>query len=218
LSKPVLVIGGGGHASVLVEMLKQLKYPIAAIISPEIDETRKVLQGIKHQLKDDAVLSYDCKEVVLINGIGSLPGNSLLRIDVFKRFKKLGYTFLTLVSPHAIVSQYAELGEGVQVMPSAVIQPGTIVGANSIINTAVSIEHDCTIGMHNHIAPGAVICGEVVTAEKVHIGPGAVVIQSVKIAENSVVGAGAYLTKNIEENNIVYPCKVIIKKFNGKFT
>jgi len=216
LFKPVIVIGGGGHAAVLVDMLRQINQPILAIVCPVIDSSRQVLLGIKHLLEDEDILAYDCKEVELVNGIGSLPGNSL-RFEIFKHFKTLGYTFKTLVSPYAIVSPYAQLGEGVQVMPNAVIQSGVVVGEGSIINTAAAVEHDSKIGAHNHIAPGAVICGDVTTGKAVHVGAGATVIQSLFIGEKTVVGAGACLTKDTEAKSTVYPARVVVKNKNGYF-
>jgi sugar O-acyltransferase, sialic acid O-acetyltransferase NeuD family len=211
LLKPVIIIGGGGHAAVILDILKQLKQPVAAIVSPEIDRLRQVFCDVAHLHRDEEILSYDCNEVELVNGIGSLPGNSL-RVDIFKRFKERGYFFKSVVSPNAIVSPYAQLGEGVQVMANSVVQAGAVIGDNTVINTSATIEHDCIIGSHNHIAPGAVLCGSVETGDRVHIGVNASVIQSVHIGEGTVVGSGACLTKSIGKNNTVYPAKISIKK------
>lgn len=206
----MIIIGGGGHAAVLLDILKQLKQPVAAIVSPEIDRSCQVFCDIAHLHRDEEILSYDCDEVELVNGIGSLPGNAL-RLDIYKRFKELGYFFKSVVSPHAIVSPYVQLGEGVQVMANSVVQVGSVIGDNTVINTSATIEHDCLIGSHNHIAPGAVLCGNVKTGDKVHIGVGASIIQSLRIGEGTVVGSGACLTKSIGKNNTVYPAKITIK-------
>jgi len=136
-----------------------------------------------------------------------LPG-STLRADFYNQYKKLGYTFITLISNKASVSTYAYLEEGVQVMHGAIIQTGTSVGCNSIVNTGAIIDHDCIIGNDNHIAPGAAISGQVTSKTSVHFGTGSCVIQSININENVVIGAGTTITKDINKNNICYPARI----------
>lgn len=210
MSKPLLIIGAGGHASVLVDILRQQKREILGVVSPQIESKSKVFDGIEHFKSDDDVLKFDNQSVNLVNGIGSLPGNHL-RAVLFNKFKTLGYEFETVVANNAIVSDYAELAEGVQIFAGAIVQTNTSIGANTIINTGSIIDHDCIIGRHNHIAPGVTLSGHVSTSEYVHIGTGASVIQSVSIGGNSIVGAGATATKNIADNMVYYPSEGIRK-------
>ena len=55
MSKPLLIIGAGGHASVLVDILRQQKREILGIVSPEIVSRCKVFDGIDHFENDDDV-------------------------------------------------------------------------------------------------------------------------------------------------------------------
>jgi sugar O-acyltransferase (sialic acid O-acetyltransferase NeuD family) len=206
LTRPVLVLGAGGHAGVVTDMLRQDNRELVGLVSPQVDIKLAVLQGITHYTNDDDVLSFDSNEICLVNGLGSLPGNAL-RHRLYDKFSQLGYQFETVIAQSAIISPYAELGEGVQVMPRAVIMAGAKVGANSIINTGAIIEHDCQIGANNHIAPGATLSGGVTTKDNVHIGTGAVVIQAVTINKSTTIGAGAVVTGDIDECTIVYPAK-----------
>lgn len=210
MSKPLLIIGAGGHASVLVDILRQQKREILGVVSPQIESKSKVFDGIEHFKSDDDVLKFDNQSVNLVNGIGSLPGNHL-RTVLFNKFKTLGYEFETVVANNAIVSDYVELAEGVQIFTGVIVQTNVSIGANTIINTGSIIEHDCAIGRHNHIAPGVTLSGHVLTSEYVHIGTGASVIQSVSIGGNSIIGAGAIATKNIADNMVYYPSEGIRK-------
>ncbi len=216
MNKPLIIIGAGGHAAVLVDILRQQNCEIAAVISPEQKLTNKVFDGLHHLQRDDDILQYASEEVLLVNGIGSVPiktqgkpSSIPLRIKIYQHFKSLGYQFATVVSRRAIISPYAMLAEGVQVMPNVVIQVGAYIGDNSIINTAAVIEHDCQIAKHNHIAPGVTISGDVTTGENVHIGTGASVIQGINIGEASIIGAGAIVSKNLAANKILYPARSI---------
>ncbi len=210
MNKPLLIIGAGGHASVLVDILRQQKREILGIVSPEMDVTRKVFQGIQHYSSDDDILNFESESIMLVNGIGSLP-KSNLRSKIYDKFVALGFKFSQVVASDAKISDFAELSDGVQVMQGVIIQAGTIVGANTIVNTGAIIDHDCNIGMFNHIAPGVTLSGQVQTEKGVHIGTGASVIQSVSIGKNSVIGAGSTIAKDVAENVVCFPA-LITKK------
>lgn len=211
LNKPLIILGAGGHAAVLMDTLKVQDAEILGLVSPELDIHRRVLQGIPHYLQDDDVLTFSSDDIRLVNGLGSLPGNTL-RSKLFEQFIALGYVFESVIADSAIVSPYADLGHGVQVMPGAIIQAGAIIGSNSIINSGAIIEHDCIIGAHNHIAPGVTLSGDVITEDHVHIGTGASVIQGIQLANDVVVSAGVAVTKNIPAAHTVFNGRISMIK------
>lgn len=208
MSRKVIIIGGGGHAKALTEILKQQNVDIFAISSPKIDKNAVLFDGLEHLLNDRDIYQFRPKEIRLVNGIGSIPGNSL-RAEIFKKFRKDGYEFLTVKSSSSIVSDYCRIGMGVQIMPGAMINVDAVIGDNTIVNTGALVEHDCILGESNHIAPGAVLCGGSITEANVHVGAGASVIQGVTIGECSVVGAGASVVRNLDKNMICMPAAII---------
>lgn len=210
MSKSVLVLGSGGHAAVVVDMLRQLNYDIVGLVAQDQPVALPVFDGLIWYSSDNDVLSFDKDTILLINAIGSLPGQNT-RFKIYDKFKELGYHFATLVSPSAIVSDYALLFEGVQVMPGAIVNVNARIGENSIINSGAIVEHDCVIGCHNHIAPGAVLSGGVVTNEYVHIGTGAKVVQSIHIGEHTIIGAGATVNKHLDSKKTLYVAKPFLR-------
>ena len=210
MSKSLVLLGAGGHAAVLADLLFQQNRKILAIISPDSPGQHKVFDGIPHLFNDDDVLQFDKNEIKIVNGIGSIPGSNL-RFSLYDYFKELGYKFETVIANQAIVSTYASLGEGVQVMAGAIIQTGTVIGDNTIVNTGAIIDHDCDIGAHNHIAPGVTLSGLVHSQKRVHFGTGASVIQTVKLGENVVIAAGATITKNVANNIVCFPARITQK-------
>lgn len=210
MNKPLIILGAGGHAAVLVDILLNQKRKIIGLACPGKIIKRKIFNNISRLLKDEDVLNYPQDEVLLVNGIDSLPGNNF-RQEVFSHFKASGFYFETVVSSTAIVSAYAILREGCQILHKAVIQTDTVIEANTIINTGVIVDHDCQIGKDNHLAPGVVVSGHVRTGNAVHIGTGASVIQSIQIGANTVIGAGASITKNVSQGKTVFPAKVFTR-------
>ncbi|NMH65595.1 acetyltransferase [Shewanella salipaludis] len=208
--KPLLLIGGGGHASVLADILLSQGRDILAVISPDDISARKVFQGIPHITHDDEVKNFSPKSVLLVNGIGMMPRSTFRRL-INQHFLDLGYQFETVIANNAFVSNYSEIKPGAQILPGAIVHTGAIIGEHSIINSNVLIEHDCKIGCYNHIAPKATLCGEVRTGKDVYVGANSTVVQGLVLAEQSVVGAGAVLTQVLPARSTCYPARSMIK-------
>lgn len=206
-SKPIVIIGGGGHASVLADILLQQGKEIIAVVSHESVKQRKVFDGIHHYTKDEDVCKYKPEDIVLVNGIGQMP-NCKLRSKIEKKYKELEFSFESVIASTAEVSCYSYIEPGVQVLNSAVVQAGSIIREGTIINTGSIVEHDCHIGIFNHLAPGTTLSGQVKTGEHVHIGTGASVIQDIKIGKCSIIGAGAIVLKDVPDNSVVFGFRI----------
>jgi|SRR5215469_384100 len=196
--KQLIIVGAGGHAKVLIATLRACREPIVGILDRDSKNEATSILSVRVIGNDDTILQHRPSDVLLVNGIGAVSSLAH-RSDVFRKFHALGYHFQTVIHPSAVCSEQVSLGEGVQVMAGAVIQPGTVVGDNTILNTMMSIDHDCTIGSHVHIAPGATLSGGVSVGEGTHIGTGAVVIQNVSIGGNCLIAAGAVVVHDVPD-------------------
>lgn len=202
MSLPLIVLGAGGHAKVLIEALLASSSVITGIVDPDLTLARTEIIGVPVLGGDDVVNEFPSSKIKLVNGLGSvaLP---VKRQQLFERFKGMGYSFATVVHPSAVVASDVVFCEGAQVMAGAVIQPSSRIGINSIINTRASVDHDCTIGDHVHIAPGVIFSGCVKIGTGSHIGTGATVIQGVSIGIGCLVAAGAVVIKDIANGVMV---------------
>jgi UDP-perosamine 4-acetyltransferase len=202
MSLPVILLGAGGHAKVLIEALLQSGKAITGIVDPDPKLTDTKILGVPVLGGDDVVNEFPPSQVHLVNGLGSV-GLPVKRQQLFERFKGTGYNFATVVHPSAVVASDVVLGEGAQVMAGVVIQPGCRIGINSIINTRASVDHDCIIDNHVHISPGVTLSGGVAVGVCSHIGTGATVIQGISISNGCLVAAGAVVTKDISDGTKV---------------
>lgn len=194
MKKPLIVIGCGDHAFVLTDILNLMQQSILGYIGDN-----QVRSSLGHILGNDKkVLEYKPDEIKLVNGIGSVASTKI-REHAFRKFKKLGYTFESIIHPSAIIASNVVLEEGIQIMAGTVIQPGAVIGANSIINTKASVDHDCIIGKHVHVAPGVTLSGNVHVESCCHIGTGATVIQEIHIGKDALIGAGALVNKDVRK-------------------
>lgn len=198
---PVVVLGAGGHARVLIDLLTECRVPILGVCDPVLASSQTGRwQGLSVLGADDILDEFDVSEVLLANGVGFLP-QSLNRQKLFCAMKAKGFRFPEWVHPVAFVSRSAELNSGAQIMAGAIVQAGSVIQENTIINTRASVDHESTVGPHVHIAPGATICGNVTIGEGAFIGAGATLIQGVNVGARSVIGAGVTLRHDAEPDS-----------------
>jgi UDP-perosamine 4-acetyltransferase len=203
----IIILGAGGHGRVLIDVLRRAGRTITAATDADPTRHGQTFDGVPIIGGDDAVLAKSKDKVLLVNGQGNTPhrGDSGLKLrrELFLRFAERGYQFLNVVSPDAVVSATATLGHGCQILTGVIVHPGTKVGDNAVLNSAASVDHDCIIGAHSHIAPGTVLCGGVKVGASSHVGAGAVVIPNMKIGANAVVGAGAVIVSDVADGATV---------------
>jgi len=209
---PIIVVGGGGHAKVLIETLLYQQREIIGIVDGDVSKIGTTVLGVPVIGGDEIVFKYSIKEICLINALGSVK-DTKLRQYIYEKFKQRGYWFEQVIHKSAIIASDVQLDEGVQIMAGAIIQTGTSIGSNSIINTGAVIDHDCRIGNHVHIAPGSVLSGGVEIGTGTHIGTGSVIIQSITIGSNSTIGAGSVVITHMIDGitALGVPAKIINK-------
>lgn len=202
-SSAVVLLGAGGHARVLLSLLRAGGWTVRGVCDPGLAAAgTRQWRGLPVLGGDDALAALDPGDVGLVNGVGQLVGGTV-RHALFARLRKKGFHFPVLVHPAAWVDATATLADGVQVMAGAIIQADAIVGADSIVNTRAGIDHDCVIGAGVHIAPGATLCGSVRVLDHAFVAAGATVIQGLTVGTGAVVGAGATLVRDLEDHHIL---------------
>lgn len=206
MKKNVVIIGAGGHAKVIAEMIEQSGDRVIGYL-------------------DDRDPKWFPKRNVLgkISDLGDFSGKALFVIAigdnaVRKRIDALyPVRWYTARHPSAQVSMDAELGDGTVVMANAVVNSAAKVGRHCILNTASVIEHDCLLRDYVHIAPGAVLGGTVTVGEGTQIGLGASIRNNISICQDCIIGAGAVVTKDIREKGTYagVPAKKISETGSG---
>lgn len=188
------MLGAGGHAKVILDIAKLTGIKITHIVDIK-EKLDPLFYGLKHITSDNNITNnLHPKESYCINALGVIPGKSkLLRSTIYAKYIRNNYIFIKMIHPSAIISPNVTVESGVNIMAGAIIQTGSIIKQNSIINTGVLIDHDCQIEKDVHIAPGAVLCGNVKVGKKTFIGAGAKVLPNTIIPNNSIIPAGSLL-------------------------
>jgi len=203
------MLGAGGHARVLQEVLAEAGHELAGFVAPSAEGS--LLEGELSCVSDDEVLGgFSPADYLLINGVGS-SSDLALRDSVFQKYKAAGFNFLQLQAQTSHISESATVVEGVQLLHQAVVHSSAFVDDNSIVNTGAIVEHHCVIGTSSHIAVGAVLCGNVQIGSRTHVGANATVIQGVRVGSNCIIGAGAVVLHDVPDNSIAVGVPAVVK-------
>jgi len=197
-----VIIGAGGHAAVLLDtLIAQGEAEVVGFC--DIDPARRgmVIFGVT-VFGEDELSKYPPSRVVLINGIGTVKATAG-RCAVYERYKRLEYSFASVIHPSVLMGCGVSINEGVQLMAGAIVQPRTVIGENSIVNTGASIDHDCNIGKHVHLAPGCTLSGDVRVGDGSHVGTAATIIEGVSIGLGVTVAAGSVVIRDVPDRATV---------------
>lgn len=201
--KKIILLGGGGHARVLIDLIRGCsEYDIAGVLDSQVEKGAKV-SGIRVLGKDDMLTElFDTGVRDVCIAVGSIKDNSKRRM-LYEKVKQIGFSVPALIHPKAVIAGDLQISEGVQIMAGAVIQTGSSISENTIINTGAVIDHDNKIGRHVHICPGAVVSGGCIINDSAFIGAGATVIQGIRIGKDAVVAAGSVVIKDVPGGSTV---------------
>ena len=206
MSEPIVVLGAGGHAKVVIELLRENGWLVVACT--DADPTPRTVLGVP-VVGDDGKLDDLRRE-----GVGAAfvaLGNNRLREKISNRLLESGFAMPSAISRSAAVSHTARIGRGVAIMSGAAINADSIIGDFAIINTQAGVDHDGVIGRSVHIGPGCALAGCVTVGDRSFLGAGCNVIPDIVIGYDAIVGAGSLIIRDIPPQAKAYgsPARII---------
>lgn len=196
---PLIFIGAGGHAHVLAEIAALTTKNVIGYLSQEKIIEKNKFFNFPFLGDDDSIGEYDPNEVLLVNGLGMVPGCTK-RSKLGDLMLSKGYKFATMLHPSVTISRKVTINDGVQIMAGAIVQFNAVLGNNSIINTGSIIDHETIVGKNCHLAPGIICGGNVKIGDNSFIGAGTTIINNINIGKNCIIGAGSVVFKNLPDN------------------
>jgi UDP-perosamine 4-acetyltransferase len=202
----VVIIGGGGHAKVVIESLRASGRTVAAIV--DADPTPRTVLGVP-------VVGDDLKLPELRGqGLSDLfvaIGDNRLRETLGRKGRGLGFALVNAIHPSAVISPTVTLGEGIAIMAGVAINADSQVGDLAIINTGAVVDHDCRLGAACHLGPASALAGAVTVGERAFLGAGARAIPGVRIGADTIVGAGGVVVRDLPDGVLAVGVPVKIK-------
>ena len=199
----ILIVGGGGHAKMCIDLLRQTKeYEILGIIDDKLVIGDSIL-GVNVIGGNSSLSKLSARGVkYAVNGVGAIS-NPKLRGKIHADLTNLGFFLPNLVHPLSNVEPSVNMGNGNQIMMGAVVGTDVQIGNGCIVNSGAIISHECILQDHCHVAPGAVLAGSVDVGENSVIGMGVTVYLGLTIGKDVMIFNGVNVLKNIPEGTIV---------------
>jgi sugar O-acyltransferase (sialic acid O-acetyltransferase NeuD family) len=207
VKKPVAIIGYSGHAYVIVDILLSS----GRLVTSYCDQSEK--QANPYHLQYLGSESEVIKKLKKFDYFICVGHNGIREKVQMQMSHFLGNP-INAIHPSAVISSSVRMGDGVMIAANATLNPLVELGRGVICNTSSSIDHECIIGDFAHIAPGAVLCGNVKVGKSSFVGANAVIRQGITIGNNVMVGAGTVVVKDIPDNTTVVgnPQKILTPK------
>lgn len=209
MCKKVIIIGAGGHAKVIADIIEKSNDIVYGFLddNKDIGETIIKNYSIIGKVSECQGLQDNNKNLYFVIAIG----DNYTRKNIYEKYN---LNYYTAIHPSSNIGIDVEIKEGTVVMANVCINSNAKIGKNCIINTGSIVEHDNIIEDYVHISPNATLCGTVKVGAYTHIGSGAIVKNNTKITKDCIIGAGAVVVKNIEEKGtyVGVPARKMSKK------
>ncbi len=205
MSKKVLIMGGGGNASVIGYAIldanlrgdKSLEF-IGYI--NDRDEVKEI-EGYPVVGGLNDIPKFIEEGYYFINAIGKI-GVQEDRIKLLESLEIPDERYVTFVHPLAYVAPNVELGVGCVVMPNVSISPGTKIGKCTRIMVNAIIGHNNNIGEYCFFAAHSCTGAHLNIKDGVFVSLNATVREFLTLESYSTVGMGAVLLKDTQNNEV----------------
>ena len=204
MNKPLIIIGGAGHGSVIEACLK---------------DNRKRYSDLEWDLKgfcndyDKEVDGYpvlgkltDIPKLIeqgywFIWGIHLIARN-YKTAELYDSLKIPKDRLATVIHQSAFIDDTVVIEPGCLVMYNAYIAPRTHIGESTMIKANTNIGHDVKIGRLSHIAMGSTIVSFGEVGECADVAVSATALAHTRIGNYSMLSASALATHNIPDGEI----------------
>ena len=175
---------------------------------------------------EDNTTRTSLMELPVIDLSGCVPGSWVtiavgepkIRDALKDKATSRGLLLKAVVSPSAVVSASAEIGDGAIIAPMCSLQANSKVGANVAVNTMAIIGHDVCVDDGAVISSMVNLGGATHVGRRAYIGMGALVKECVTIGERAIISMGAVVFRDVPEGVIAVgnPARVSKRNENEK--
>ena len=201
--KKVIIIGSGGHAKVVIDILSEMKDVEIIGLTTNSNSVGSIYSGYPVLGNDSVLEGNRYRDCTVVMGIGGFRDNKL-REEVFHKIKIQGYQFINAIHPTAIISRSVTMGEAVVVFPGVILNTEVRIGNNSIIATGATIDHETIIGNNVLVSAGVTVGAYAYVGDSALLALGSKVVSGITIGKHCLIAAGAVVIKDVPDYEAVY--------------
>jgi sugar O-acyltransferase (sialic acid O-acetyltransferase NeuD family) len=202
------VFGAGGHGKVVADVAIRAGWRVLALLDDNPKLADDTVWGLPVIRGRDRVENLLRSEDLVVFAIG----NNAARMRLQRELERRGIRAQTVISPQAIVSDWASVGNGTVIMPGAIVNAGAVIGDGAILNTAAVVEHDCEVADFAHVSPNSSLGGAAKIGTLSQVGIGSSVLPQVRIGARTILGAGSVATCDLPDDVVAYGVPARIRR------
>jgi UDP-3-O-[3-hydroxymyristoyl] glucosamine N-acyltransferase len=126
----MVLYGASGHAKVIIDILEKRDIEISHII----DDNNEIVSLNNYSVQNNNIGIGEASLIISI-------GNNIIRKEISEKLKV--HNFGQAIHPSLVIDKTSKILEGTVVMANVVINSSVSIGKHCIINTNAVIEHDC---------------------------------------------------------------------------
>jgi UDP-perosamine 4-acetyltransferase len=197
----ILIIGGGGYAREIINIIQKNKsYTIIGYSDP-VD--RGDLLGVSYLGNDESIEKYRERARYAVLGIGQLQDPTQKRA-VLEKYRGYEFEFPTIISSSASVGADVEIGVGTIVRDHSVISVSCVLGKFSTISLNTSVGCNTKIGDYTNVSLGTNIGINVTIGNQVLVGVGSTVMNNIVVSDSCLIGAGSLVLSDCKKAGLYF--------------
>lgn len=201
MKRKIALIGGGGFAKEVAELIRLNGDEVVACYSLEPGHFAAIHKGYLDELDADKA-KYDGVALA----VGAFDRRSLKRRrSLIEWIVARGIPAPAFVSPKAILAENVVVEDGTIIAHGGNIGVDAVLGQFAMINMGAILGHDCLIKSRAIVAPGAFVGGGSAIGSDTIIGPLAKVLQGISIGDDVMLGIGCLALRSLPDGSTVWP-------------
>lgn len=198
----IVIFGMGQIAETILSYLRhESAHEVVALTVDAAFLDRKEHMGLPVVPFEEVVHLYPPGECAMFVAV-SYRSMNRGRQEKCAQARAKGYSLITHVSPHAVVSPDAIIGDNCMICEHNVLQPFVRVGDGVMMGDGNHIGHHTAIGAYCFITSHVVVCGSVQMGDRSFLGANATVRDRVTLGDECVIGAGALILKDVPARSV----------------
>jgi sugar O-acyltransferase (sialic acid O-acetyltransferase NeuD family) len=198
--KDLIILGAGGAAAMMIDMIDDInkvnpEWRIVGFLDDNPNLINSTLSGyVVLGTIDEA---YKWPNAFFTSSIAH-PNNRLVRRKVYDRVKAQGGKFATLISPYAMVSKQAIIGEGCYISPMTRVCALAELKEDVYLASMCIVGHETVVGEHTTFAGNVKAAGSVLIGSDCYISTNVAIAHEVSIGGNTLVAIGSAVANNLK--------------------
>lgn len=201
--KKIIIIGGYGNGTVVLSTIEDINKvtPTWDVLGFLNDFETGDINGypVLGKVDNKTVNKYiEDENVFFFYALISLKLNykylnKLLSLKIPKQ------RFATIIHPTAVISKFAQIGNGTCIQPFVSVGPNVKIGNHVQIFAQVLVGHGAELSNYSYVANNACIGADVKLLEGAYLGTNATTLERIMLGKWSITGIGAVVIKDVPD-------------------